>query len=72
MKTLDQFKQELGVTVIKFMKSAKTGREFTTIGEKNIILSSKVDKTKPLFAFYNEDKKFYVVCNSTLVAGSSL
>lgn len=72
MKPLAQFKQELGVEAINFMKSAKTGREFTTIGDKNIILSSKVDKAKPLFVFFNETKNFFVVCNSTLVAGSSI
>ena len=72
MKTIAQFKADLGVETINFMKSAKTGREFTTIGDKNIILSSKVDKSKPLFAFYNETKNFYVVCNSSLVVGSTI
>lgn len=67
-----QFKQELGVEVINFSKSSKTGREFTTVNGVNIIISSKFDDKKPAFVFYNEEKKFNVVCNSTLVAGRAM
>ena len=72
MITFDQFKQELGVKIINFQKSSKTGREYTTVEGKNIIISSKLDDKKPLFIFFNEAKNFYVVCNSTVVAGRSL
>lgn len=72
MVTLDNFKSELGVKVINFQKSAKTGREFTTVAGKNIIIAKNFEATKPAFVFFNEEKNVHVVCNSTLVAGRSL
>lgn len=49
MQTLAQFKKELGVETIEFMKSNKTGTQFTTVRAKNIIISRKADVSKPLY-----------------------
>ena len=69
MKTLAQFKQELGVTSIEFMQGK--GRTFATIGTTDIIVSKECDRTKPLFVIplTNKDNvrvdNAYVVCNAS-------
>ncbi len=76
MKTLQQFKSELGIDSIPFMKSSKTGREFCTIkaGAESIdiIIGKDTDVKKELFIFFNEDKEIFIVCNSTLKKGVTL
>ena len=72
MKTLAEFKKELGVTEIVFSKSPKTGRMFTTVGVTEIIVATNFDAKKPAYVLYNADKGFNVVCNSSLVEGITL
>ena len=72
MKTLAQFKAELGVAELTFSKSVKTGRMFTTVGVTEIIVATNFDSKKPAYVFYNADKGFNVVCNSGLVEGITL
>ena len=63
MRTLNQFKQELGVTSIELMKG--NGRMYATVGDKSIIVGNTTDMVKPLFVVYNEDKGFYCIVNSS-------
>lgn len=76
MKTLEQFKRELGIDSIPFMKSSKTGREFCTIKadgvEIDIIIGKEFDSKKDAFIFFNENKGIFIVCNSTMVKGRTL
>jgi len=72
MKTLAEFKRLLGVEVINFNKSAKTQREFATIGTTNIIIASNFDETKPAFVIFNKEKGVEVVCNSGVLPGRAL
>jgi len=76
MILLEQFKKELGITELKFVKSAKTGRQFANVGTVLVMISIKgIDKSKPLYvttAKTKEQQACFVVCNSTLVEGDTL
>lgn len=82
MKTFEQFKKELGVDKITFMKSTKTGRQFATVGDAKIIIANKRDKdnkvigvtdiTQPLFVNYNEKLGIHMVMNSSAEVGVTL
>jgi len=77
MILLEQFKKELGITELKFVKSAKTGRQFATVGTVLVMISIKgIDKSKPLYVTtattIKEQQACFVVCNSTLVEGDTL
>lgn len=62
MKTLNQFKQENGVTTIDFLKGK--GRAFATVANKDVIIGASTDLKKPLYVIHNEEKGFYCVVNS--------
>lgn len=75
MKTLEQFKKELGIERIQMLKSEK-GREFAKIGDITIVVSHKYDGAKPAFVVVVEKDKdgnkldnVYAICNSTLTEG---
>lgn len=68
MKTLAQFKLEEGVATIDLMQGK--GRKFAKVNDKDLIVATECDMSKPLFVFHNEEKGFHVICNSgaTVVA----
>ncbi len=72
MKTFAQFKQEEGITSIELMKAAN-GRKFAQVNEKNIIVATNCDLSKPLFVVptSNKDTKevvpnLFTIVNSTV------
>lgn len=71
-----QFKSELGLKELAFNKSSKTQREFATFNVAgqiyDIIISKSFDDSKEAYIFLNEEKGFFVICNSTMVKGRTL
>ncbi len=61
MKTLNQFKQELGIQSIDLMQGK--GRMYATIGDKSLVVGTTTDLKKELFVIWN-DKGFYCLVNS--------
>lgn len=57
MMTLNSFKKQLGVDNLQFLKSERTGQQFTTVGNDKIFISKKADKSKPLFVIQNDGLK---------------
>lgn len=78
MKTLAQFKAEHNVTSITFSKGK--GREFATIGNIDIVISSKTDTTKPLYVIpmglgegiEGVRENCFVIINSSVTEGQTL
>lgn len=75
MKTLAQFKSELGVDSIQFLKN-ESGRQFATIGKVTLVISPKLDMKKPMFVTAIEKDKngnklenVYSVCNTSVENG---
>ena len=79
MKTLAQFKKELGVDSISFVKSVEKDRTFATIKNTTIIVSKTFDSSKPAFVVPTADKdtgeiypNTFTICNSEKVVMSDL
>lgn len=70
MRTLNQFKQELGVQSIDLLKG--NGRMYATVGDKSIIVGSNTDMNKPLFVIHNSDKGFYCIVNSAATVAATV
>lgn len=75
MKTLEQFKSELGVDSIQFLKN-EDGRQYAKIGNVTVLISPKFDMDKPKFVTPigrdkngNKLENVYSVCNTSLVNG---
>lgn len=75
MKTLAQFKSELGVDSIQFLKN-ESGRQYAEVGKVKLFISPKLDMNKPMFVTIIEKDKngnklenVYSVCNTSLVNG---
>lgn len=64
MKTFKQFKQELGVETIQFLKSKETGRQFATIKDTKIIVASNLNPKEALFVNFNEELGINVLINA--------
>lgn len=78
MKTLEQFKKELGIEGNIQMMKTKKGRQFAKIGEITIMVSANpdFDKKKPLYVTEvekdskgNKLENVYAICNSSLTKG---
>ncbi len=81
MKALAEFKKELGVEQITFLKNEKSGTQHVEINGKLLIMRKDVDKTKPLFVgMITKDKdgnpvpegKAYAIFNSNAVTGDTI
>lgn len=81
MKSLEQFKKELNVTEIKFVKNPETGTQQVEIEGKLILMRKDVDTKKPLFVGMITKNKngepvppgtAYAVFNSKLVEGDTI
>lgn len=77
MKTLEQFKKDLGIENIQMMKTKK-GRQFAKIGEITIMVSANpdFDAKAPLYVTEvekdskgNKLENVYAICNSSLTKG---
>ena len=77
MKTLGQFKEEEGITKIDLLQG--NGRMYATVNEKNLVVSSKCDMSKPLFVIQLEKDKdgkplqnVYAITNSVVKVAASV
>ena len=67
MKTLEQFKAEIGVTDIKLMKN-KTGRRMAFLGDSLLLLSKDCDTKKQIYVKQiTEDKDKNPITESVVV-----
>lgn len=73
MISLAQFKTELGIVELQFQKSVRTQRQFTSVNKLtangvkvkyDVVVSPKLDSTKPKYVTFVEDKNLYVICNA--------
>ena len=55
MKTLDQFKMEEGIKEIHLLQGK--GRKYAQVNDKNIIVSTQCDLSKPLFVIPTTNKE---------------
>lgn len=81
MKTLAQFKKEIGVEQIEFEKNPETGTQQCEIGNILILMRKDVDTKKPLYVgMITKNKKgevvpegtVFAVFNSKLVKGDTI
>lgn len=77
MKTLNQFKQENQINTIDLLQGK--GRAYATVNDKQLVVSSKCDMSKPLFVIPMKADKdgvatpnTYLLCNSDVKVLASI
>lgn len=75
MLSFEKFKESIGVTEIKFLKSPKTGRQVADLKGINLVISLKADLTKPLYVTEcqsSSGEDILVICNQGWEEGVKL